>query len=64
MESLEPTVHLSVDTATMVLRVTRLLDTVQPTVTLDGNGMIVFAIQVKGAFILILKISINWIGCK
>ena len=64
MESLEPTVHLSVDTVTMVLRVTRLLDTVQPTVTLDGNGRIDFAIQVKGAFILIFKISINWIGCK
>ena len=53
MESLEPTVYLSVDTVIMVLRVTRLWDTALPTVTLDGNGRIVFAKQVKGAFILI-----------
>ena len=64
MESLEPIVHLSVDTVIMVMHVSRLWDTAQPTVTLDGNGRIVFAIQVNGAFIHIFKISINWFGCK
>ena len=61
MESMEPTVHLDVDTVIKVLHVTRRLDTVQLVVTLDGNGRICFAIQVRG--ILIFELSITLIGC-
>ena len=51
METLEPTAHISVETALMP-HATRQLDTAQTDVTLDGNSRILFVIQVSNKFML------------
>ena len=51
METLEPTAHISVETAIMP-HATRQLDTAQMDVTLDGNSRILFVMQVSNTFLI------------